>query len=49
MKKKKYEGKLQIVLSNSIHLNINSLEKGVYILKIVNKNKVIKTTSFNKI
>ena len=48
MKKKKYEGELQDVPSNSIYLNINNLKKGVYTLKIVNKSKVIKRTKFNK-
>jgi len=48
MKKKKYEGKLQDMPSDSIYLNVNNLKKGIYTLKIVNKNKVIKKTKFNK-
>lgn len=48
MKKKKYEGKLQDVPSDNIYLNVNNLKKGVYTLKIINKNKVIKKTKFNK-
>lgn len=48
MKKKKYEGTLEDIPSDSIYLNINNLKKGMYTLKIVNKNKVIKKTRFNK-
>lgn len=48
MKKKKYEGKLNEVPSSKIYLNVNNLKKGNYTLKIINKNKVIKRTNFNK-
>jgi len=48
MKKKKYEGKLNEIPSDKIYLNVNNLKEGTYILKIVNKNKVIKKTKFNK-
>jgi hypothetical protein len=48
MKKKKYEGKLQDVPSDNIYLNVNNLKKGNYTLKIINKNRVIKKTRFNK-
>ena len=48
MKKKRYEGKIQDVPSDNIYLNVNSLKKGVYTLKIINKNKVIKKTKFKK-
>mgnify|MGYP000644191348 CR=1 FL=1 len=48
MKKKKYEGKLQVVPSDNIYINVNNLKKGVYTLKIINKNKVIKKTKFKK-
>jgi len=48
MKKKKYEGKLNNVPSDKIYLNVNNLKKGLYTLKIINKNKVIKKTKFNK-
>lgn len=48
MKPKNYEGKLKDIPKNKIYLNINQLEKGEYILKIVSKNKIIKSTSFTK-
>lgn len=48
MKKKKYEGKLNEVPTHKIYLNVNNLKKGLYTLKIINKNKVIKKTKFNK-
>ncbi len=48
MKKKRYEGKLNEVPSDKIYLNVNNLKKGVYTLKIINKNKVIMKTKFNK-
>jgi hypothetical protein len=45
---KLYEGKLKDVLTDKIYLNVNNLKKGSYTLSIVNKNKVIKTTVFEK-
>ncbi|MGJ8744370.1 hypothetical protein [Polaribacter sp.] len=48
MKKNDYEGKLQKVRSTSIYLNVDNLKKGNYILKIINKNNVIKKIEFNK-
>jgi len=48
MKKKKYEGRLNDVPSDKIYLNVNNLKKGLYTLKIINKNKVIMKTKFNK-
>lgn len=48
MKKKKYEGKLNEVPTDKIYLNVNNLKKGLYTLNIINKNKVIKKTKFNK-
>jgi len=48
MKKKKYEGKLQKLTTNKIYLNINHLEKGTYKLKIISRNKIIKSTHFTK-
>jgi len=44
----KHEGKLQDMPPYCIYLNVNNLKKGIYTLKIVNKNKVIKKTKFNK-
>ncbi len=48
MKKKKYEGKLPNVPSDSIYINVSNLKKGIYTLKIVHKNRIIKKTKFNK-
>ena len=48
MKKKKYEGKLHEMPSDKIYLNVNNLKSGTYTLKIINKNKIIKKTKFNK-
>ncbi len=46
MKKRKYEGVLQEVPTYSIYLNVNNLKKGIYTLKIINKDKVIKNIEF---
>lgn len=48
MKKKKYEGHVKKILGHKIFLNINHLEKGHYKLKIIHKNRIIKTTHFTK-
>ena len=48
MKKKKYEGSIKNVPAYKIYLNINHLAKGTYKLKIVHKNKIIKSTRFTK-
>jgi hypothetical protein len=45
---KEYEGRIEKVASNKIFLNINNLEKGIYKLKIVHKNKIIKSVHFTK-
>tara|TARA_R100001132_G_C3249066_1_gene76933 strand:- start:586 stop:732 length:147 start_codon:yes stop_codon:yes gene_type:complete len=45
---KKYEGSLDRFKTNEIYINVNHLEKGSYNLKIVYKNKVIKSTHFKK-
>jgi len=47
-KKKSLEGSLDSFPKNQIYLNINHLEDGSYVLKIICKNKVIKETRFNK-
>lgn len=47
-KKIVYESMLDSLTSKSIVININHLNKGNYILKIMHKNKVIKTTTFKK-
>ncbi|MGB5819881.1 MAG: hypothetical protein WBG90_10400 [Saonia sp.] len=50
MKKKygNFEGSLNDFPEHQIYLNINHLENGTYVLKIIHKNKVIKETSFEK-
>ncbi len=48
MKKKSYAGNIKQLLTNKIYLNINQLEKGNYKLKIIHKNKIIKTIHFTK-
>lgn len=48
MKKKRYEGILDEIPRFEIFLNVNKLEKGKYKLKIMNKNKIIKSTHFSK-
>jgi len=48
MKKRKYEGKLKRIPTDKIYLNVSNLKIGKYILNIINKNKVIKKTKFNK-
>ena len=48
MKEKKYKGKIKEVPTDKIYLNVDELKEGEYILKITNKNKVIKRTKFNK-
>lgn len=45
---KKYFGNLPVLPSREIYLNINKLENGEYILKIIDKNKVIKNLRFKK-
>jgi hypothetical protein len=44
----KYIGSLDAFKSKSIYLNINHLEKGIYTLNIIHKNKIIKKLTFNK-
>ena len=48
MKKKRYEGTINSMAGFEIYLNINHLERGEYKLKIIDKNKLIKQTSFIK-
>lgn len=47
-KKQVIEGELNHFPKHQIYLNVNHLEKGVYTLKIVFKNKIIKKTTFKK-
>ena len=50
MKKKPFQldGSLDNLPQKQIYLNINHLDKGAYVLKIIHKNKLIKKTSFHK-
>jgi len=43
-----YEGLIASVPHYDIVLNVQHLEKGIYTLKIIHKNKVIKQTTFKK-
>lgn len=47
-KKKPLSGKLPKMPDQEIFLNVNALEEGNYELNIVNKNKIIKKTTFKK-
>lgn len=47
-KKIQYEGQIEKLPDKKIYLNINHLEKGEYELNIINKNKLIIKTKFNK-
>jgi hypothetical protein len=46
--KKTLIGNLDTLPNYKIYLNVNHLEKGMYTLKIVHKNRVIKKTTFKK-
>ncbi|WP_165586706.1 hypothetical protein [Aequorivita vladivostokensis] len=49
MKKyRQYSGDLEIVPGKQIFLNIKNLAKGIYTLKIMLNNKVIKEVTFKK-
>jgi hypothetical protein len=48
MYKNTFFGNLKKVPTNKIVLNINNLTKGKYTLKVINKNKVLKTVRFIK-
>lgn len=48
MTNEKLVGTIEKLPSNKIYLNINHLEKGVYDLNIIHKNKIIKSTHFSK-
>jgi hypothetical protein len=47
-RRKTYEGEIEKLLSKKIYLNINHLEKGIYELNIIYKNKAIKIISFKR-
>lgn len=51
MPKKKniqYKGQIEKLPDKKIFINVNHLEKGDYELNIINKNKLIVKTKFNK-
>jgi hypothetical protein len=48
MSKHTFIGNLKKTPTKKILLNINNLTKGAYTLKVIQKNKVIKTVKFNK-
>lgn len=43
-----YEGQIEKLPDKKIFININHLEKGNYELNIINQNKLIVKTKFNK-
>lgn len=43
-----YVGKFNELVSKKIFLNVNNLEDGHYVLKIVNNNRIIKEVTFIK-
>jgi hypothetical protein len=48
MSKNTFIGNLKKVPTKKILLNINNLAKGTYTLKVIQKNKVLKTVRFIK-
>jgi len=46
--KNTFIGNLKKTRAKKILLNINNLTKGKYTLKVIHKNKVLKTVRFNK-
>ncbi len=48
MKKKIFTGSLGNYATEEIYLNVSGLEKGVYQLKIVDENCIVKNTHFIK-
>jgi hypothetical protein len=48
MKSTRYEGSMYDIPAHEIYLNITHLDKGNYVLKIIYKNKVVKSTWFTK-
>jgi hypothetical protein len=43
-----YEGQIEKLPEKKIYINVNHLEKGNYELNIINQNKLIVKTKFNK-
>lgn len=51
MSKKKpthYKGEIESVQEKMIYINVNHLEKGLYQLDIIHKNKVLTKAAFKK-
>ena len=48
MKGKTYDGHINEPSTKEILLNIRHLDRGKYVLKIIHKNKVLKSTFFIK-
>lgn len=46
--RKALAGELPPLPKQEIYLNVNALDEGIYQLKIMNKNKLIKQTTFKK-
>ena len=46
--RKTFIGSLNPLPKHKIYLNVNHLDNGLYTLKIMYKNKIIKKTTFNK-
>lgn len=47
-KSKKLKGTLPQMPNYEIYLNVNALQEGAYELRIMDKNKIIKKTTFKK-
>lgn len=45
---KKYYGNLPAIPGRQIYLNIDKLEEGEYLIKIIDKNKVVNHIRFKK-
>lgn len=48
MKQKTYTGQMKDVFGKKIYLNIQHLETGVYELKIIHNNKIVRSFEFFK-
>lgn len=48
MKSTSYDGLVDMTPTKEILLNIKHLDRGKYVLKIIHKNKVLKSTFFIK-
>lgn len=46
--KKGLTGTIDKFPEKHIYLNVTHLEKGVYVLNIIHKNKIVKSTTFKK-